>query len=707
MTKSVTKVQDKDTSKRLSVVRSTDDPTKYWVVILNPDGSKIKWPKGEKWDAATVTVGSTTTGQPWTSASVVNSWTTSAAVLDFTIPEWEKWDTGTISVGTTTTGQPWTSASVTNSWTSTDAVFNFTIPKWDKGDTGNAATVQAGTTTTGSAGTNASVNNSGTTSAAIFDFTIPRGDKGDTWDTGNGIIDTTKDKVWKVTTVTFTYANGTTFDFSVSDGQDWEGAGDVLWPSSSTDGDIVVFDGITGKLIKDSGKTISALETAIGNNTTAISTINGKIPNEATSSNQLADKDFVNSSINSVTAFYITRDAQGDQFATKAQLDATTTFYSGWVVRVPTRNDYCIVVADETHDNATTRYIYQNQWEFQYVVNETALTAQQLAALNSWITSGKVSQYDGYATNKQDALVSGTNIKTVNGTSILGSGDIVTPNTTYSDATQSVAWLMSASDKVKLDWIASGAQVNSITGVKGDAESTYRTGNVNITPANIWITNKAAASGWTADTLVTTGDKYTWDNKQDALTAGTGISISWTTINAQLKVWNLPAIISPSDSVSAEIKAFADAGNVPVLKWELWPYYMYTWSTSWVYTFSMIWIDETTLDVTCVQRRMVYSWWTYTWDMDTSELQQKLTTGTWINISSNQISNTLPFNPWWTATTGYVLTKTADGYEWAAPTGWISLDSNSPITVSKLRVGTEAQYSALGSYSDDTVYMTV
>jgi hypothetical protein len=44
---------------------------------------------------------------------------------------------------------------------------------------------------------------------------------------------------------------------------------------------------------------------------------------------------------------------------------------------------------------------------------------------------------------------------------------------------------MSASDKTKLDGIASGAQVNSITGVKGDAESTYRTGNVNITKANI------------------------------------------------------------------------------------------------------------------------------------------------------------------------------------------------------------------------------
>lgn len=34
---------------------------------------------------------------------------------------------------------------------------------------------------------------------------------------------------------------------------------------------------------------------------------------------------------------------------------------------------------------------------------------------------------------KQDALISGDNIKTINGTSILGSGNISTPNTTYSE----------------------------------------------------------------------------------------------------------------------------------------------------------------------------------------------------------------------------------------------------------------------------------
>ena len=44
---------------------------------------------------------------------------------------------------------------------------------------------------------------------------------------------------------------------------------------------------------------------------------------------------------------------------------------------------------------------------------------------------------------------------------------------------------MTAADKEKLDSIAASAQVNTITGVKGDAENSYRTGNINITPDNI------------------------------------------------------------------------------------------------------------------------------------------------------------------------------------------------------------------------------
>lgn len=46
-----------------------------------------------------------------------------------------------------------------------------------------------------------------------------------------------------------------------------------------------------------------------------------------------------------------------------------------------------------------------------------------------------------------------------------------------------------STERTKLSGIAAGAQVNSVTGVKGNSESSYRTGNINITPANIGLGN--------------------------------------------------------------------------------------------------------------------------------------------------------------------------------------------------------------------------
>ena len=126
-----------------------------------------------------------------------------------------------------------------------------------------------------------------------------------------------------------------------------------------------------------------------------ISPIEAKIPAQASADNQLADKSFVNSSLNSIAAFYITKDQAGNAFETKAQLFDATTVYSGGEARVPTRNDYAIVRVDETQSNATTRYIYQNGWQFQYIVNETALTSDQLKSLNSGITVELVAKLTG------------------------------------------------------------------------------------------------------------------------------------------------------------------------------------------------------------------------------------------------------------------------------------------------------------------------
>lgn len=142
--------------------------------------------------------------------------------------------------------------------------------------------------------------------------------------------------------------------------------------------------------ITEEAKTARAAEKA---NSDAISSINEKIPTQANKTNQLADKSFVNSSINNLAAFYITKDSAGNPFNTYAELSSATTFYSGGITRVPTRNDYCIVLKDETKNNACTRYSYQGiQWQYQYTVNDTPMTAEQLEAVNSGITADLVNQ---------------------------------------------------------------------------------------------------------------------------------------------------------------------------------------------------------------------------------------------------------------------------------------------------------------------------
>ena len=102
-------------------------------------------------------------------------------------------DAATISVGTTTTLSPGSSATVANVGTSSAAVFNFGIPQGQTGATGatgatgspgTAATITAGTTTTLSPGASATVTNSGTSGAAVFDFGIPAGQTGATGATG-------------------------------------------------------------------------------------------------------------------------------------------------------------------------------------------------------------------------------------------------------------------------------------------------------------------------------------------------------------------------------------------------------------------------------------------------------------------------------------------------------------------------------------------
>ena len=107
------------------------------------------------------------------------------------------------------------------------------------------------------------------------------------------------------------------------------------------------------------------------------------------------------------------------------------------------------------------------------------------------------------------------NGKTITYTRLDGTtGTITTQDTTYSVASETKNGLMSSDDKAKLNAIESGAQKNTVTGVKGDSESLYRTGNINITKANIGLNNvenksSATIRGELTSSNVTTALGYT------------------------------------------------------------------------------------------------------------------------------------------------------------------------------------------------------
>ena len=134
----------------------------------------------------------------------------------------------------------------------------------------------------------------------------------------------------------------------------------------------------------------------IATNASGISAINDLIPSQATSSNQLADKNFVNSSIATNTANFI------GTFTSVADLEA----YSGTL----TNNDYAFVETTDTAGNTLyDRYKWNGtEWLFEYELNNSSFTANQWAAINSGITSSDVTSI-GTALQPNDNITELTN----------------------------------------------------------------------------------------------------------------------------------------------------------------------------------------------------------------------------------------------------------------------------------------------------------
>lgn len=117
----------------------------------------------------------------------------------------------------------------------------------------------------------------------------------------------------------------------------------------------------------------------------AVNTIQALIPTTASADNQLADKDFVNSSIATATAEF------RGSFTSLDELKAT----SGNL------NDYAFYLhTDSVGNKVVDRYKWTTAgWLYEYTLNNSSFTAEQWAALNSTITATLVQSYNSHLNN--------------------------------------------------------------------------------------------------------------------------------------------------------------------------------------------------------------------------------------------------------------------------------------------------------------------
>lgn len=256
-----------------------------------------------------------------------------------------------------------------------------------------------------------------------------------------------------------------------------------------------------------------------------IDDINALIPNQATEQNQLADKDFVNSTVATNAANF--RGNWADWASVPTSANQYPEDYVG--NRTPTNNDY-MVVQDASDYSAS----YQGSWRFIYVGDWTtngksgwnpqyrigsSFTAEQQAAIDSTITVEKVATYDGYGT------------------------DITALQT----------------DKLDKNYTANKIYGTDSLGV----QTVYTLGDgLGFNNGQIVNTRTSAAWGNITGTLSNQTDlQNALDSKQDVLTAGANIIISNNEISAVSQQINIPNNILSQELNSNILYVFENRTN--------------------------------------------------------------------------------------------------------------------------------------------------
>ena len=199
-----------------------------------------------------------------------------------------------------------------------------------------------------------------------------------------------------------------------------------------------------------------------------VATIEGEIPAQASAQNQLADKNFVNSSISTNTANFL------GTYTSMADIEA---------IQNPTNNDYVFLqTTDSAGNNVFDRYKYnadQEEWLFEYELNNSSFTAEQWATINSGLTSSSVSD----AINALDVPQAGGSGKYIESISQVD-GKIVVTEKTFAVALLDIAhpvgslyWTSSSENPAVTFGGGTWTQIKDVfVWAKGDSDTVNATG---------------------------------------------------------------------------------------------------------------------------------------------------------------------------------------------------------------------------------------
>lgn len=264
-------------------------------------------------------------------------------------------------------------------------------------------------------------------------------------------------------------------------------------PSSTTISDLTT---TTQQNAIDSGIT-SSLVTQIGTNQTNISAINDKIPSAASTSNQLADKQYVDNAIQTNSAHF-----RGN-WSTWANVPTSTSDYPADDDgnKTPTTNDYMVVQDASGYTGETLTGAWQftytgvwatsgkNGWLPRFQINESALTPAQQAALDSGANTTNIGQISTNTTNignLQTDIVTKAKCFSVLNTALTVSGGVCTWSITNSVGSKDVIvaiYLESTGERVNTYYEVGAATITvKINATANIAAETYRAVVVGLVP---------------------------------------------------------------------------------------------------------------------------------------------------------------------------------------------------------------------------------